>query len=219
MEAVGYLGGAFAIAGVMTFLAQLRRRVHSYKVGGALVVLGIAMAGSAYYVATRPVAASARPASPVTSAPNAPAQASPALAIPSTVAAFQALGPTQGKAVMQQELDRYNSVLNQAYTNLDASLLPEVTTGPALQYEQQQLEGLKAQGKPIGEEGSYTITAIGPAPALGSVSVRTEGTDQTWYLDPTTHQRVGQPSVNSSPATYTMVPEDGVWKVEVVVLG
>jgi hypothetical protein len=217
MEAVGYLGGAFAIAGVMTFLAQLRRRVHSYKVGGALVVLGIAMAGSAYYVATRPAAA--HPASPVTSAPTAPAQASPALAIPSTVAAFQALGPTQGKAVMQQELDQVIAVLAKAYRNLDPTLLPQVMTGDALRVQQQQVASLQAKGTPTGGTDSYTITGIGTAPALGSVSVQTQGTEQTWFLDPKTLQRVGQPNVSSGPATYVLVPEDGVWKVKEVVVG
>jgi hypothetical protein len=219
MEAVGYLGGAFAIAGVMTFLAQLRRQVHTFKVGGGLVVLGIAMAAGAYYVSTRPAAAAAHPASPVTSASTALAQASPSLAIPTTVAAFQALGPTRGKAVMQEELDRYNSVLDEAYRNLDPSLLPEVTTGPELQVQQQQLAQLKAEGRPTGGSDSYTITGIGTAPALGSVTVNIQGSESSWYLDPTTLQQVGQATVNNQPASYTFVPEDGTWKVKVVVLG
>jgi hypothetical protein len=120
---------------------------------------------------------------------------------------------------MQQAIDHFNAVLGEAYRKLDLTLLPEVTTGPELQVQQQQLANLKAQGRPTVEEGTYTITGIGVAPALGSVSVRTEGTDQTWYLDPKTLQRVGQPNVNNTPATYTFVPEGGVWKVKLVMLG
>jgi hypothetical protein len=77
-----------------------------------------------------------------------------------------------------------------------------------------------AEAAPAPEAVSVALgVPIGVAPALGSVSVRTEGTDQTWYLDPKTLQRVGQPNINNTPATYTFVPEGGVWKVEVVMLG
>jgi hypothetical protein len=218
VEAVGFLGGALTLAGVMTFLAQLRRQVPKFRSGTALLVLGLAMVGAAYYVTTNaaPVAAN-HPVSPATTAPT---QASPTtLPVPTTVAEFAALSHDQQKAVMQQEVDRFNSVLDRAYRNLDLSLLPEVTTGPELQTQQRLLAALKANGTPGGGDHNYMITGIGTAPALGSVSVRIEGTDRSWYLDPKTLQPVGQPHVDNSPATYTLVPQDGVWKVELVVVG
>ena len=218
MEAVGFVGGALTLAGVMTFLAQLRSRVPRFRTGSALVALGLAMIGAAYYVTSRaaPVA-TGHPVSPPTTALT---QASPpALAVPTTVAAFAALSHDQQRLVMQQVLGHYNSVIAQAYRNLDLGLLPDVLTGAALQTQQQQLGSLKAQGKPTGGDASFTITGIGTTPALGVVQVRIEGTDRTSFLDPKTLQPVGQPNVNSTPATYTLVPEGGVWKVEVVVLG
>ena len=216
MEAVGFVGGALTLAGVMTFLAQLRSRVPKFRTGAALVVLGLAMVGAAYVVTSR-AGAAGHPVSPATTAPT---QASPTtLAVPTSVAAFAALSHDQQKVVMQQQIDRYNSVVNQAYMHLDPTLLPEVLTGPALQAQQQQLGSLKAQNKPTGEEGTDTISGIGTAPALGSVSVRVEGTNTTRWLDPKTLQPTGTPNVDSTPGTYTMVPEGGVWKVELVVLG
>lgn len=217
MEAVAYLGGAFALAGIMAFLNQLRRRVPGYKAGAALLGLGAVMIAAAYVTAHRSPGVG-HPGTPAATMPTT-ASSPPGLAIPTTVAAFAALPPDQRKAVMQQEVDRYNAVLDQAYRTLDPSLLPQVTTGPELTTQQQQLGALKAAGTPTGGDDSYSITGIGTAPALGSISVRTEGTERSWYLDPHTLQPVGQPTVNTQPATYTLVPDAGVWKVEVVVLG
>lgn len=219
MEAVAYLGGAFALAGIMAFLSQLRRRVPGYKAGAALLGLGVVMIGAAYFVTWHrsPVVVS-HPGTPSATLPSALASAS-GVSIPTTVAALAALPPDQRKVVMQQEIDRYNAVLDQAYRTLDLSLLPQVTTGAELATQQQQLGALKAAGTPTGGDDSYSITGIGTAPALGSVSVRTQGTERSWYLDARTLQPVGQPTVNTQPATYTLVPDAGVWKVEVVVLG
>jgi hypothetical protein len=215
MEAVGFIGGAITLAGLAATLAQWRRNRTIVRWAGALAIVGLAMVATAVVVTARAKAvapAPARPAATPTASASAPA-------IATSVAAFAALPADQKKVQMQQAIDRYNAVIDQAYRTLDLTLLPEVTTGPELQVQQQQLGTLKAEGKPTGGDDIYAITGIGVAPALGSVSVRTQGTERNWYLDPKTLQRVGQPNVNNAPATYTFVPEDGVWKVKVVVLG
>jgi hypothetical protein len=215
MEAVGFIGGAFTLAGLAATLAQWRRSRTMVRWAGALAVIGLAMVATAVFVTARATGVT-RATAPPAATPTAPASA-PAMA--TSVTAFAGLPADQQKAQMQQAINHFNAVVGEAYRNLDLTLLPEVTTGPELQVQQQQLANLKAQGRPTVEEGTYTITGIGVAPALGSVSVRTEGTDQTWYLDPKTLQRVGQPNVNNTPATYTFVPEGGVWKVKLVMLG
>ena len=215
MEAVGFIGGAFTLAGLAATLAQWRRNWTIVRWAGALAIIGLAMVATAFIVTAR--AKSAPPAAaPPAATPTAPASA-PAMA--TSVAAFAALPADQKKVQMQQAIDHYNAVLDQAYRNLDLTLLPEVLTGPELQTQQQQLGALKANGTPGGGDHTYTITGIGAAPALGSVSVRIEGTDRSWYLDPKTLQPVGQPNVDNRPATYTFVPEGGVWKVNLVMVG
>src|SRR5689334_6928212 len=107
MEAVGFVGGALTLAGVMTFLAQLRSRVPRFRTGSALVVLGLAMVGAAYYVTNR--AAPVATGHPVSPATTAPTQSPTTLAVPTSVAAFAALSHDQQKVVMQQQIDRYNS--------------------------------------------------------------------------------------------------------------
>jgi hypothetical protein len=137
--------------------------------------------------------------------------------MPATVAGFAALTPDQQRTLMSQELDHYNSVLDQAYRTLDLSLLPQVLTGPELQTQQQQLGALKAKGTPGGGSHNDVITGIGVAPALGSVTVQVAGSDTSWWLNPTTLQPEGQPNTVTTPTAFTFVPEDGVWKVKLVV--
>ena len=215
MEAVGFIGGAFTVAGLAATLTQWRRNRTIVRWAGALAVIGLAMVATAVFVTARATGVT-RPAAPPAATPTAPASG-PAMA--TSVAAFAALPADQKKVQMQQAIDHTIALLAQAYRELDPTLLPDVMTGPALQVEQEQLRTLKAEGRPTGGDHTYTITGIGVAPALGSVSVRTEGTERTWYLDPKTLQPVGQPNVNTAPATYTLVIEDGVWKTKVVVLG
>lgn len=215
MEAVGFIGGAFTLAGLAATLAQWRRHRTMVRWAGALAIIGLAMVATAVIVTAQ--AKTAPPAAvPPPATPTAPASA-PAMA--TSVTAFATLPADQKKVQMQRAIDHTIAVLAQAYRDLDPSLLPEVMTGPALEVEQNQLGTLKAEGRPTGGDHTYTITGIGVAPALGSVSVRTEGTERTWYLDPKTLQPVGQPNVNSAPATYTLVIEDGIWKTKVVALG
>jgi hypothetical protein len=215
MEAVGFIGGAFTLAGLAATLAQWRRNRTIVRWAGALAIIGLAMVATAVIVTAR-ASGVAPAAAPPAVTPTAPASG-PAMA--TSVTAFAALPADQKKVQMQQAIDHVIAVLAKAYRNLDPTVLPEVITGPALQVEQEQLATLKAEGRPTGGDHTYTITGIGVAPALGSVSVRTEGTERNWYLDPKTLQRIGQPNVNSAPATYTLVIEDGVWKTKVVALG
>lgn len=149
------------------------------------------------------------------SASSVPGQGVPGM--PATVAGFAALTANEQRILIGQQLDHYNAVLDDAYRNLDPSKLQDALTGPELQTQQQQLQALKAQGKPTGEHGTYTVLGVGAAPALGSVSVQVNATDTTSWLDPTTLQPTGAPNVSTGITTYTFVPEGGVWKVSVVV--
>src|SRR5882672_3003203 len=147
MEAVGFIGGAFTLAGLAATLAQWRRNRTMVRWAGALAIIGLAMVATAVIVTARAKAV-APAAAPPAATPTAPASA-PAMA--SSVTAFAALPADQKKVQMQQAIDRYNAVIDQAYRKLDLTLLPEVTTGPELQVQQQQLANLKSQGRPTVE--------------------------------------------------------------------
>jgi hypothetical protein len=136
--------------------------------------------------------------------------------MPATVAGFAALTPDHQRTLMQQQLTRFDAGLDSAYRTLDPSILSQVTTGAELQTQTQLVESLKAKGTPGGGTHTHTITGIGVAPALGSVSVRTQGTDTTWWLNPQTLQPMGTPNTIATSGTYVFVPEDGTWKVEAV---
>src|SRR5438105_5466699 len=200
MEAVGYLGGAVTLAGVMALLARWRDRVRrpsAFRLGAALVILGVAMIGVAYYVTSL----RARP----TLAPRArPSPTASALPTWTTYEQFYALSHDQQVVVIGQALARYDQAVAQAYRTFDASGLAAVATGNRLVFLQQGVEKLRQGGRPLGGDIQNTITKlVAERPPVRIVVVQVMGTERGWWLDPKTLQQVGPPTANAFNQTIT----------------
>src|SRR5881398_597428 len=112
MEAVGFIGGAFTLAGLAATLAQWRRNRTMVRWAGALAIIGLAMVATAVIVTAR-----AKVVAPAAAPPAATPTASSAPAMASSVTAFAALPADQKKVQMQQAIDHTITVLAQAYRN------------------------------------------------------------------------------------------------------
>jgi hypothetical protein len=127
---------------------------------------------------------------------------------------FAALPSPQQQAVMQQAIDHYVDVTNEAFRTLNPALLPQVATGGELPVLQQSLESAIQKNQPVDYQGSTTILHIVLSPRPYSfVSIDTQSTETGQYLDPKTHQPVGSPSTSTARSSFSFVIQNGVWKV------
>lgn len=88
-----------------------------------------------------------------------------------------------------------------------------MSTGASLEVNRQALEEVRAKGRPVGGDTEFTITHAGYDAGLQIVSVRAEVTERSWWLDPETLEPTSPPKVRNYVQTYTLVIEDGKWKV------
>jgi hypothetical protein len=152
---------------------------------------------------------------PASVAPTAgPAGSIPPAVPATTLEAFAALSPQQKDVVMQQVLQRYATVLEEAYSNLDPALLSEVATGDELQTQTTTLQGLIDKHQPQSSSIQFTIIGIAAPAPLAFVSVDTRSTETDVPLSPTTLQPVGSAAtVVPTHSSFTMVIQGGTWKV------
>lgn len=210
MEAVGFIGGAFTLAGVATLMAQWRQHRTFMAWAAAMAILGLVMLASAVVVLAQPKAVA--PAAPTTAA-TAPASGIQA------VTSYQdllALTPAQQVSVMQRVVDHRSQVLKAAFAGLDTSHLAEVTSGTALTDLTNEIAQLKQARTPLGGQLVLTVTEVNPERPSPRVVVHVVGTDKSWYLDPKTGQAdSGTRSVDISQLM-TVVWGGGQWKVDSV---
>jgi hypothetical protein len=180
-----------------------------------VIAVGVAMV---VFLSTRshpkPVPVNNPPSSsPSAAAPSAAASA-PAGVPATTYDAFVALPPAQQQAVMQQAITAYNNVLNEASETLDASALPLVATGHELPILQQAVATAAKNRQPARYQNHETVLAIVMSPRPFSfVSVNVSYTETSQYLDPSTSQPIGTSYTSSGRTSFTLVIENGVWKV------
>jgi hypothetical protein len=217
VEAVGFLGGAFTLAGVATFMAHWRRDRTFITWPAGLAILGLVMLASAAVVLTLPKAvAPAAPAPGPTAPASAPASA-PAVAVPAwtTYEQFYALTPAQQTEVMQQAVDHVDAVLKQALGTLDASHLNEVYSGTELGLVTKQVEDLRLGGHPLGGKAVATVRQVVPAkPPVPLVTVRVVGTDTSWYVDPKTGQPDSATRSVQVDSLMEIVWGGGQWRIQ-----
>lgn len=184
-----------------------------WVVAAAVVVV---VAGIWAFALTRSSPKAVNPPAVTASAPATGNVPSPvASGVPATtIQAFAALSRDQQIAIMQQVLAHYGDVVNQAYSTLNPTLLPQVLTGAELQVQQQQLQGLIQRNQPESSTSQGTVLSVATFPQFGFVSVDAQGTETGYVLNPTTHQPTGPPTVVTGRRSHTLVIEDGVWKVK-----
>jgi hypothetical protein len=185
----------------------------------ALIIVIVVGVGLVVFLSTRP---GGKPlplnSAPPGASPSAPAPSvAPSLpaGVPATTyAAFAALPPTQQKAVMQEAIDNYSKVVAQAFRTLDPGLLPHIATGGELGVLQQELQVAVQNHQPqsLQSQASILNIVMSPQPySFVSINVQGTGTDQD--LDPTTLQPIGTPNTSTVTSSFSLVIEDGVWKV------
>lgn len=133
---------------------------------------------------------------------------------PASLAAFAALPPAQQQAEMQQAIDAYDAAVGQAFRTLNEFFLPEVATGDELGVLQKNLETSIRNRQPESEQGQAKVLTVVMSPQpyrWVSIDVQATATDQ--YLDPTTLKPIGTPQTGSLRSSFTLVIENGVWKV------
>jgi hypothetical protein len=158
---------------------------------------------------------------PSSQASSPPTAAVPTQILPSvgpapatTYDAFAALPSPQQQSVMQQAIAHYSAVVAQAFRTLDPALLPQVATGGELPVLQKGLQTAIQKHQPESLEGQATILHIVLSPKpYNFVSIDVQGTGSDQYLDPTTLQPIGTPSTTALRSSFSLVIEDGVWKV------
>jgi hypothetical protein len=215
MEAVGFIGGAFTLAGLAAALTQWRRHRAIIKWAGALAIIGLAMVATAVIVTAgaRTVAPAAAPPAAV---PTAPAS-TPAVVVPawSTYEQFYALTPAQQSVVMQQALDHSNQIVEEALRTLNANLLSQVASGSALDVLTKSVQAGRQAGHPIGSDHQYRITAIYPqVPPTPLVIVHVVGTERSWYLGPTGQPITATSSRDGSESIHFVLGGGGQWKIQ-----
>lgn len=127
---------------------------------------------------------------------------------------FAALPSPQQQTVMLQAIDHYSAVVAEAFRTLNPALLPQVATGGELPVLQKGLQTAIQKHQPENLESQATILHIVLSPRPYSfVSIDVQGTGSDQYLDPTTLQPVGTPSTTTLRSSFSLVIEDGVWKV------
>lgn len=113
---------------------------------------------------------------------------------------------------IEQAYLKYWQVYSDAVLNLDTSHLHEVLAGPALQWVTDEVNGLKAQGRPvkIDVQHAYGFSRV----TATSATVVDQYVSQSVYIDPTTRQplpRTGSPSHVLQSFDFEKI--DGTWKV------
>lgn len=185
-------------------------------VGLALLgLLGVVLVGGLW------LSRQVRPAvglQPVT--PAAPLVASAPAATVRGTSARPVTTPTAGTSSAnspQQEVEaavqKYLQVYSDAVANLDTSHLAEALSGPALTLVTDEVNELKAAGRPgriIEDDRTLIVTRVG----TDAASVLDEYTSKSVYIDPKT----GQPVPRSGPPvrvrqTYELRKLAGVWKI------
>jgi hypothetical protein len=215
LEAVGFIGGAFTLAGVAAALTQWRRHRAFIKWAGALAIIGLAMVATAVIV-TAGGRTAAPAAAPPAAVPTAPAS-TPAVVVPawSTYEQFYALTPAQQTVVMQQAEDHVAAVFKRALGTLDTTHLAEVYMGSELSLATRQVEELRLGGHPLGGEVVLTVTQVVPAkPPVPLVTVRVVGVDKSWYVDPKTGQPISATRSVQVASLEELVWGGGQWRVQ-----
>ncbi len=155
------------------------------------------------------------PASPAPTTQPAPAStATTAAGVPTTEVPG---GPRVATSPLEQEIEvayqNYLRVYSEAVLNLDANHLSEVLAGQALQLVTDEVNGLKARGRPVKIVEDDRVVALGRVTET-SATVVDEYVSRSVYIDPGTMQplpRTGPPSrVRQS---YELRKLNGVWKV------
>lgn len=133
------------------------------------------------------------------------------------------VGPTDGASPVPAEVRaevetaylRYWEVLAEATESLDASRLPEVMSGEALELARGLIEEQRAKNEPLRTqvEHNYRIVIIDEATASVDDTFR----DRTVRLDPDTREPTGPPADRMIRNSYTMKKENGVWKVAFII--
>jgi hypothetical protein len=127
---------------------------------------------------------------------------------------FAALPSPQQQAVMEQAIHHYFDVTNEAFRTLNPALLPQVATGGELPVLQQALQKAIQNHQPDTEQDQITILRIVLSPRPYTfISIDTQGTSTQQYLDPTSLQPIGSPTTTSGHSSFSLVIENGVWKV------
>ena len=157
------------------------------------------------------------PSSQASSPPTAvPTQTLPSVgpAPATTYDAFAALPSPQQQTVMQQAIQHYLDVADEAFRTFDPTSLPQVATGRQLVVLQQSLQSAIQKQQPISYQDSPTLLHIVLSPRPYSfVSIEIQGNETGQYLDPKTLRPVGTPTTTAARSTYSFVIQDGVWKV------
>ncbi len=153
-----------------------------------------------------PVAATAQPApvSTATTAAGAPATQTPG-------------GPRVATSPLEQEIEaayqNYLRVYSEAVLNLDTNHLSEVLAGQALQLVTDEVNGLKARGRPVKIVEDDRVVALGRVTET-SATVVDEYVSRSVYIDPGTMQplpRTGPPT--QVRQSYELRKFNGVWKI------
>jgi hypothetical protein len=190
-----------------------------FRLGLIVFAIAIVIAGGliVYVLGSRthptPPVPSTQASSPPTAAPT---QILPSVgpAPATTYDAFAALPSPQQQTVMQQAIDHYSAVVAEAFRTLNPALLPQVATGGELPVLQKGLQTAIQKHQPESLESQATILHIVLSPKpYNFVSIDVQGTGSDQYLDPTTLQPTGTPSTTSLRSSFSLVIENGVWKV------
>ena len=188
---------------------------HRSRLGWAALVfvVAVALAAGGWFVLGhrtqqhQPTPGSSSGAPPTANTPSLPPP------VPATTyQAFAALSSDQQQAVMQQVLNRYDAVIDQAYRTLDGSALQGVATGDQLSVVQNDFSSVKQAGYPLSDQNQVAILQVVMSPqpySFVSVHIQSTGVDQ--YLDPKTLQPVGTPKTSSGTSSFSFVIQNGTW--------
>jgi hypothetical protein len=115
---------------------------------------------------------------------------------------------------MQEAIQHYLDVTNEAFRTLNPALLPQVATGGELPVLQRSVQDAIQKNQPVDYQGSTTLLHIVLSPRpYNFVSIEIQGTETGQYLDPKTLKPIGTPSTTTARSTFSFVIQDGVWKV------
>lgn len=106
----------------------------------------------------------------------------------------------------------YWEVRIQAYYDLDASLLPQVLSGPKLLREQEQMQEFREQGKAVKVDVEHHLLLVEVAP--DRALVYDEYFNQSVFIDSATKEELPtKEPPGTEKVSYEMRKIDGIWKV------
>jgi hypothetical protein len=205
--------GLLLLAGVLVLLlgAFLLDRQLRPRVGVEPLPASNATAPPGVATAARTQAPGSQPGAGTTTGPQATAGTgtpSPATGASSPVAS--------SPASLQREIEtaylRFWEVRAEALFIPDASRLPEVMAGPALDREREQIDQLRARGQAakLVVEHHIALRSAGPTTAV----VYDEYVNKSYLVDAQTKEPVGTPGPGGiAKVSYVLEKIDGSWKV------